>query len=107
MPRTRPNSRIKDLPDIALLASIGALEGRQLAAALEQTFTFRKTHALPDSLPDPIAAWEVPYAAMATFDELPWRTLTEVTAAAQAFLDPVLAGERAAQWDPSTWRWGE
>lgn len=65
MPRPRPNSRVKDLPDIALLASIGPLDAKRLRAALEQTFSFRKTHALPASLPDPNAAWETPYAAMA------------------------------------------
>ena len=58
MPRPRPNSRVKDLPDLALLASIGALEASRLAEAPEQTFTLRKTHALPASLPGPNAAWE-------------------------------------------------
>jgi hypothetical protein len=53
MPRARPNSRVKDLPDLALLASAGPLEAERLRAALEQTFTFRKTHALPPALPAP------------------------------------------------------
>ena len=76
-----------------------------LAEALEQTFTFRKTHPLPASLPDPNPAWEQPYAAMANADQLAWPTLSEVTAAAKAFLDPVLAGERDERWDPASWRW--
>lgn len=105
MPRTRPNSRVKDLPDLALLASVGALEANRLADALEQTFTFRKTHALPASLPDPTPAWETPYAAMAKVDQLAWPTIQEVTAAAKAFLDPILAGEREARWDSGSWRW--
>lgn len=105
MPRARPSSRVKDLPDIALLASVGALEANRLAEALEQTFTFRKTHALPASLPSPNAAWETPYAAMAKADQLTWSTLADVTAAAKAFLDPILAGEHQAQWDPTFWRW--
>lgn len=105
MPRPRPNSRVKDLPDIALLASIGALEASRLAKALEQTFTFRKTHALPDSLREPNAAWETPYAAMAKADQLAWPTLAEVTEVAKAFLDPILAGERDARWEPTSWRW--
>ena len=105
MPRPRPNSRVKDLPDIALLASIGALEANRLAEALEQTFSFRKTHALPASLPSPNAAWETPYAAMAKADQLTWSTLADVTEAAKAFLDPILAGEREARWAPTSWRW--
>ena len=105
MPRPRPNSRVKDLPDLALLASVGALEARRLAEALKQTFTFRKTHALPTSLADPNPAWETPYAAMAKADALSWQTLAQVTAAAKAFLDPILAGEREARWDPTSWSW--
>jgi len=105
MPRTRPNSRVKDLPDIALLATAQILDAKRLRDALEQTFTFRKTHALPASLPDPMPAWATPYSAMAREDQLPWATLVDVTRAAQAFLDAVLAGGLAASWDPGAWIW--
>lgn len=47
MPRPRPNTRVKDLPDLALLASIGALEASRLAEAFEQTFTFRCRRRCP------------------------------------------------------------
>jgi hypothetical protein len=105
MPRRRPNSRVKDLPDIALLASAQALDAQRLRAALEQTFTFRKTHPLPALLPDPLSAWATPYAAMAREDQLSWPTLDVVTKAAKAFLDPVLAADRDATWGPETWAW--
>ena len=105
MPRRRPNSRVKDLPDIALLATAHAVDARRLRAALEQTFTFRKTHPLPAVLPDPLSAWATPYAAMAREDQLAWPTLDDVTSAAKAFLDPVLAGDLDATWDPDTWAW--
>ena len=105
MPRPRPNTRVKDLPDLALLATTGPIEASRLKEALEQTFAFRKTHALPVSLPAPSPAWEKPYAAMATSDQLAWPTLPDVTAAASAFLDPILAGENRLQWDPPSWRW--
>jgi hypothetical protein len=105
MPRTRPNSRVKDLPDIALLATAQIIEAKRLRAALEQTFFFRKTHDLPVRLPDPPSTWAKPYAAMAREDQLAWLTLDEVTKAAQAFLDPVLAGDLAAAWSPRTWTW--
>src|SRR5690606_1701445 len=49
MPRARPNSRVKDLPDLELLASAQELDAKRLRAALEQTFAFRKTHPLPGS----------------------------------------------------------
>jgi hypothetical protein len=105
MPRKRPNSRVKDLPDIALLAGVKALDSERLRAALEQTFRFRKTHELPEALPAPLPAWEAPYAAMAREDQLPWTTLADVTAAARAFLDPVLTPAAPARWDPVTRQW--
>ena len=105
LPRERPNSRVKDLPDLALLATARSLESRRVRAALEQTFTFRKTHPLPRLLPAPLAVWKPVYAAMARDNELPWSTLEELTDAVQAFLDPVLAGEREASWFPAQWTW--
>jgi len=105
LPRTRPNSRVKDLPDLALLATIGGLEAARVQAAIHQTFTFRATHPSPASLPDPPEAWALPYAHMATENELPWRTLAAVTSAARDFLEPVLAGVRDSRWSPARWAW--
>jgi Nucleotidyl transferase AbiEii toxin, Type IV TA system len=105
MPRARPNSRVKDLPDLALLATAQPIDAKRLRAALHQTFTFRKTHALPASVPSPIEAWRTPYESMAREDQLTWTTLEDVTQAARAFLDPVLAGLADATWDPSHWAW--
>lgn len=107
MPRARPNSRVKDLPDLALLASAQELDAVLLHEALEQTFAFRKTHPLPASLPVPADTWRTPYQAMAREDQLAWATLEEVTKAAQSFLDPVLAGPLDATWDPSKWTWSK
>lgn len=105
MPRARPNSRVKDLPDIALLAGVRSLDAARLRAALEQTFTFRKTHGLPNELPPPPAAWEKPYAALAREDRLAWASIADVTAAAKAFLDPVLAEPIVATWAADARRW--
>jgi len=105
LPRDRPNSRVKDLPDLALLGTIRSLEAMRVRKALQQTFSFRKTHELPQSLPAPPAAWARPYARMAEDDELPWRKLEEVTLAARAFLDPLLGGARMKSWEPSSWAW--
>lgn len=105
LPRSRPNSRVKDLPDLALLATIQPLEAKRIREAFEQTFTFRKTHQLPTSLPPPPPAWAPSYEAMARQDQLAWRTLDEVTRAVQTFLAPVLAGTLDASWSPSRWIW--
>jgi hypothetical protein len=105
LPRATPSTRVKDLPDLALLGQAGAREAAKIREALEQTFTFRKTHPVPERLPDPPTEWEEPYAAMAAEDDLPWPTLSSVTAAARAFLDPMLAGEKGDRWSPETWTW--
>ncbi len=107
LPRDRPNSRMKDLPDLALLASTGPFEAARLRAALDATFTFRKTHALPDRLQAPPDAWAPQYARLARTDGLPWGSLAEVFTAAQLFLDPVLAGIARSSWDPARWAWKE
>jgi hypothetical protein len=105
LPRTRPNSRVKDLPDIALLASVRRLDAMRLRGAFEQTFSFRATHPLPIELPSPNPSWQAPYGNLASSDQLCWPTLDAVTTAAKAFIDPVLAGAFEGSWEPSTWRW--
>ncbi|NPD27387.1 nucleotidyl transferase AbiEii/AbiGii toxin family protein [Corallococcus exiguus] len=106
MPRLRPNSRVKDLPDLALLAQARKpLEAEQLRQALKLTFDFRNTHPLPSALPLPSRDWERPYADMAQDNQLPWATLEKVTEAAKRFLDPVLEGAAITTWNPETWCW--
>lgn len=105
MPRSRPNSRVKDLPDLALIATAGSVEAGRLRAAIDQTFGFRGTHEVPGSLPAPPDTWEAPYATIAKEDQLRWPTLEEAFESARAFLDPVLAGLSVSQWNPEDWSW--
>ena len=104
LPRPRENTRVKDLPDIALLATTGPFSGAAVRAALEATFLVRGTHALPNGLSAPPSSWVARYAAIATSDGLQWKTLDAVHAAAQAFIAPVLLGG-AGNWDPARWQW--
>ncbi|MCA9693000.1 MAG: nucleotidyl transferase AbiEii/AbiGii toxin family protein [Myxococcales bacterium] len=107
MPRdaTQPNSRVKDLPDIALLGRVARLKSSLLHQALAQTFDFRGTHAIPDALPAPPESWRRSYATLQRDFDLPWRTLDDCLRAARCLLNPVLAGERAATWDPESSTW--
>jgi len=105
IPRLRPNTRVKDLPDIALLAGVRAIDPAHLRGALDQTFSSRKTHALPSSLPEPAGNWAAPYARMAEQNELPWQDLGTLTKAVEAFLNPVLDGTATALWRPQAWAW--
>ena len=105
MPRARPNTRVKDLPDLALLGTIRPLDAARVREAIERTFGARRVHPVPTRLPAPPEAWTAPYARMAELDDLPWRTLAEVEAVARAFLDPLLSSDRDARWDPPSWSW--
>ena len=107
LPRERENSRVKDLPDLALLASAGELDAERVRRAIQQTFEHRKTHPAPTALPAPPPAWAEPYKTIAEEDGLPWKDLDDVTSAARSFLDPVLAASSSSTWSPSTWTWGE
>lgn len=104
LPRSRPNSRVKDLPDIALLATIRPIEAGSLRAAMTGTWEHRGTHPLPATVPDPPDAWEPLYQAMARANDLRWATLTELKDAVSRFLDPVLAGG-GGRWEPDEWAW--
>ena len=104
MPRHRPNTRVKDLPDIALLASVRPLQAERLRVALSTTFEFRATHPLPGALPDPPSSWITPYSEMAKVSDLAWTTLEQLTAEVRAFIDPILGGN-SGTWHPAAWTW--
>jgi hypothetical protein len=105
MPRERENSRVRDLPDLALLATIREIESARLVRAIAQTFSHRGTHATPSVLPDPPMSWGEVYRGMAAENALAWADLDEVLRAARGFVDPVLAGRAGAQWSPAAWEW--
>ncbi len=66
-----------------------------------------ETHIAEKLLPAPPPTWVEPYKTLADEDGLPWKNLDDVTSAAKAFLDPVLASSSSSTWSPSTWTWGD
>jgi hypothetical protein len=66
LPRSTPNSRVKDLVDLLLLIRTGELRQTQLAEAVRMTFDRRKTHAIPSALVPPPETWERQFRALAT-----------------------------------------
>ncbi|MGC8536990.1 MAG: nucleotidyl transferase AbiEii/AbiGii toxin family protein [Rhizomicrobium sp.] len=104
LPRPRPNTRVKDLPDIALLGTLQPLDAERLRLALAQTFEFRGTHGMPPSVPDPPTTWSTPYEQLSRENDLAWTTLEELTTAVAAFINPVLAGKHGT-WQPTKWEW--
>ena len=104
LPRERENTRVKDLPDIALLSMVAPLSARKLHTAISETFAFRATHEVPSVLPAPPASWDAPYERMARANRLPWKTLSELTQVVEQFLNPLLAGTTAT-WNPEGRTW--
>lgn len=105
VPRSRPNSRVKDLPDIALLATVRPVEAATLRAALDATWGHRRTHPMPGRVPEAPETWGPIYLRLASSSQLPWATLPELMGAVRSFLDPVLA-DGSGSWDPVAGEWG-
>ena len=102
----RPNSRVKDLPDLLLLVDQGLNPSVELLTAVGHVFAVRSTHELPVELPDPPADWADRYATLA--DELGLRagTVDEAMATLRPFWAATLAtsepAERAEPAEPET-----
>ncbi len=65
LPRSSPNSRVKDLIGLALLVGENQLDRRKAFNALRLTFERRNTHALPTTLNAPPEDWQTPFEALA------------------------------------------
>jgi predicted nucleotidyltransferase component of viral defense system len=104
LPRPTVNSRIKDLPDMVVLAASVVFHSDELRRAIAETFQHRASHPIPDVLPPPPERWANGYARMARENSLPWLTLDDVFQKASTFLNPILAGITGT-WNPDTWSW--
>lgn len=71
LPRSVPNTRVRDLVDLALLIGSDSLDKPRTAAAVQATFKRRKTHTVPVALDAPPQAWAEPFAGMAKDCGLP------------------------------------
>jgi hypothetical protein len=91
LPRNAPNSRVKDLVDLALLSGDGGLDRQRILDALRLTFERRGTHPLPAALDAPPADWEIPFRTLAGECGLP-ADIAAVFARVREFLEQVLAG---------------
>jgi len=89
LPRNTPNSRVKDLVDLALLIGSGGLDKRRILEALLLTFERRATHDLAGLVPPP-ADWQIPFQPLAEECGLP-TNVSVVFAGIQSFVEEVLA----------------
>jgi hypothetical protein len=100
-----PSTRVKDLVDLALIATEGAPNAALLRIAMDRTFSRRPGQPVPPILPDPSADWRVPYARMARDIGLE-PDVSAGRAAAARMLDPVLSGAiSSGTWHPQAGGW--
>ena len=106
-PRGQQSSRVRDLADILLVASVARLDAARLREAIRQTFEVRSTHPIPQELPAPPETWSAPFRRLNDELKLGWEDLAKATGGAQRFLGPILSGTSAGVWDPPNWRWDQ
>ena len=90
LPRSTPNSRVKDLVDLALLSGSGDLNSRRLLNALRLTFERRATHMMPAELAPPPLEWQRTFQALAEECGLP-PDIGTVFGRVREFLEKALA----------------
>ncbi len=102
----QPSSRVKDLVDLVLIASLFPFRADRLRGAIHVTFGARSTHPLPATLPPPPAEWGPAYRKLAVELGLQPEVAIGYQRAA-AFLNPILGGAAgdAARWDPPGQTW--
>jgi Nucleotidyl transferase AbiEii toxin, Type IV TA system len=88
LPRSTPNSRVKDLVDLLLLIRSGKLAEGRIAEAVRVTFEQRKTHQLPSILAQPPMGWDKQFSELATECKVP-EDMQEAFQKVQAFFSAV------------------
>lgn len=90
--RSSPNSRVKDLIDLALLVGENQIDRQKARNALRLTFERRNTHAFPSTLDAPPEGWQTPFEALAEECGLETK-IDAVFDRVRKFAESVLAGD--------------
>lgn len=100
----RVSSRAKDLVDLALIASLFAIDADELRHAIETTFAARGTQESPRAVPPPPAPWQTPFRQLATTGLDGDLDTGHHTVA--AMLDPIFDHHvQDGMWNPEARRW--
>ncbi len=91
----RPNSRVRDVPDMVLLVEDGLRPDKALYDVTRHVFEVRATHPLPEVLPDPPAGWEGRYEELAMDLDVTPRTIGAAIAVLRRFWAETLEAGRA------------
>lgn len=98
-------SRVKDLVDLLLIASLSPISARALREAVRATFDARQSHPLCGALPAPPETWATPFRRMAQDVGLLTDRLDVAFDLVCRFLNPMLAGVAEGAWQPTGWLW--
>ena len=93
--RDQENTRVKDLADMVWFSEQYSFSSSALIDAGQATFGRRGEHPWPTSIPDVPSSWARPYAELRRELGLKPATAQEARDVLAAFLEPVLAGQRA------------
>lgn len=89
----RPNTRVRDLPDMVLLIDDGLEPTAELLAIVSRLFVARADTALPVELPGPPPFWRENYPALAAELDVSAKTLDEAMAYVRMFWATLLSHE--------------
>jgi hypothetical protein len=108
LPRTKENTRTKDLVDLLVMTAVETIDGMELIKSVRATFGVRRSHEIPVSLPAPERSWALPFKRLATeAPAAPTTDLDEAFDRVRVFWGPVLEGTvEGVRWDPGSQRWG-
>lgn len=81
----RPNTRVRDLPDMVLLIDDGLEPTRELFAIVSRVFEARADPNVPEELSDPPAFWRDQYPAFAAELDVSARTFDEAMTVVRTF----------------------
>jgi hypothetical protein len=98
-------SRVKDLVDILLVASIKKLSFTQLRKFVNSTFKNRNTHVLPTNTPEISSDYEINYLKLTREVGLKQKTLKQANAALKIFFLPILTNQHVSTWNPDLLKW--
>jgi len=81
----RPNTRVRDLPDMVLLIDDGLEPTPELFSIISRVFEARANAAMPVELPDPPSFWHENYPALAADVDVSAKTVDEAMTLIRAF----------------------